>query len=53
MKYPWASRQPGVSAGPQSDGDEAAKALIELASKMTPDQIAEAQRRAQEWKPTK
>ena len=33
--------------------DEAAKALNELASKMTPDKIAEAQRLAQEWKPTK
>ena len=31
--------------------DAAAKALNELASKMTPDQIAEAQRMAREWKP--
>jgi hypothetical protein len=30
----------------------AAKARDELAAKMTPDQIAEAQRLAREWKPT-
>jgi TPR repeat protein len=35
----------GSSAAPQ--------ALDELAAKMTPDQIAEAQRLAREWKPTR
>jgi hypothetical protein len=33
-------------------GADAAKAH-ELAAKMTPDQIADAQRLAREWKPTK
>ena len=33
--------------------DEAAKNRDLLAAKMTPDQIAQAQRMASEWKPTK
>jgi hypothetical protein len=37
-----------------AQGDlEAANKRDELAAKMTPDQIAEAQRLAREWKPTK
>jgi hypothetical protein len=33
--------------------EDAAKARDELAAKMAPDQIAQAQRLAREWKPTK
>jgi hypothetical protein len=33
--------------------DMAARNRDEVAAKMTPDQIAEAQRSAREWKPTK
>jgi TPR repeat protein len=36
-----------------SSSQDPSKARDELASKMTPDQIAEAQRMAREWKPTK
>ena len=40
-------------ASDASDRDQSVKYLDLVAANMTPDQIAEAQRMAREWKPTK